>query len=116
MKHIKNVKLGLTGEKLARRMLRKHFTNVRRQSWKFPFDYTGIDRLTGARVAIEVKTVRNENGKLVHIENGAMLRKLNFCQGTDRKGIMLVIVKNGDTKFYLAPLKQHLSKGCLVEL
>lgn len=116
MKHIKNVKLGLNGEKLARRMLRKHFRHVCKQTWKFPFDYTGIDRLTGDRVAIEVKTVRSNVGKIVHIENEAMLRKLNFCQATDRKAILLIIVKNGDTKFYLAPLKQHLSKGCLMEL
>jgi len=114
--HIKNVRLGLEGERLAKKMLRSHFTNVRKQTWKAPFDYTGIDKVTGDRVAIEVKTVRKDHGKLVHIETEAMLRKLNFAAETDRKSVVLLVVKNGETRFYLTALKQHISAGSLVEI
>jgi len=55
-------------------------------------------------------------GKLVHIENGAFQRKLKFMNETNRSGIVLIIGKNGDTKYYLARLQQHISKGMLVEI
>lgn len=112
-----DMKLANNGEKLARRILRKHFTNVRYHTDKLsPFDYTGIDRLTGDHIAIEVKTIRREKGKLVHIETEAMNRKLEFLYKTNRKGIVLVIIINGETHFYLAKLQQHISKGALVEI
>ncbi len=112
-----DMKLANNGEKRARALLRKHFTNIRFHTDKqAPFDYTAIDRLTGDRVAVEVKTIRKEHGKLVHIESEAMSRKLSFLNDTNRKGIVLVVVINGETKFYLAKLQQHISKGALVEI
>ncbi len=111
------MKLADIGEKRARKMLRKHFTNVRFHNINTaPFDYTGIDKLTGDRVAIEVKTIKREHGKLVHIETEAMNRKLQFMNDTNRKGIVLVIIINGTTKFYFARLQQHISRGMLVEI
>ena len=112
-----NQELGFKGEKLARRILRKHFTNVRfHKDHRDPFDYTAIDRLTGDRVAIEVKTVRKVKGKIAHIENSAMTRKLTFLNETNRKGIVLVVAINGHTSFYLAKLQNHISSGSLVEI
>ncbi len=111
-----NMTLAEMGEKRARKILRKHFTNVRFHNINTaPFDYTGIDKLTGDRVAIEVKTVKKETGKLVHIETEAMSRKLEFCNNTNRKGIVLVLIINGSTHAYFAKLQQHISKGALVE-
>ena len=117
-----DMKLANTGEKRAKAILRKHFTNVRSlhngkgsQSGT-SFDYTAIDRLTSDRVAIEVKTIRRETGKLVHIETPAMERKLNFLNDTNRKGIVMVIIINGNTHFYFSKLQQHISKGALVEV
>lgn len=107
--------LGIMGEKRAKKALRKHFTCVRfHRDNSAPFDYTAIDKLTGDRVAIEVKTIRRETGKLVHIESSAMERKLNFLNDTNRKGIVLVVVINGKTSCYFAKLQQHISKGCLI--
>jgi hypothetical protein len=98
-------------------MLKKHFDQVRyHTNHTDPFDYTAVDKLTGERVAIEVKTVHKEKGKLVHIETGAMNRKLDFLYRTERKGIVLVITINGSTHLYLAKLQQHISKGALVEI
>jgi hypothetical protein len=111
-----NTHFGMNGEKQARKMLRKHFTNVRRQGHLKPFDYTAIDKLTGQRVAIEVKTITKDKGKLVHIETCAFERKLKFLNETNRQGIILVAVKNGDTQYYLTRLQQHISRGMLVEL
>lgn len=109
--------LGITGEIRAKKILKKYFTNVRFHNHNTdPFDYTGIDRLTGDRIAIEVKTIKREKGKLVHIETEAMNRKLQFLNDTNRKGIILVIIINGCTKFYLAKLQQHISKGHLIEV
>jgi len=109
--------LGQYGEKRAKKILRQHFTNVRFHTRDTaPFDYTATDRLTGDKIAIEVKTVRKEHGKLVHIENEAMSRKLNFLNDTNRKGIVMVIVVNGSTHFYFAKLQQHISRGALVEV
>jgi hypothetical protein len=45
-----------------------------------------------------------------------MNRKLNFLNDTNRKGIVLVIVINGHTKFYLTRLQKHISSGALVEI
>ncbi len=112
-----DMKLAETGEVRARKLLKTHFTNVRFHNINTaPFDYTAIDKLTGERVAIEVKTIKRETGKLVHIETEAMNRKLDFCNQTNRKGIVLVIIINGHTSCYLAKLQQHISKGHLVEL
>lgn len=112
-----DMKLANIGEVRAKKLLRKHFTNVRFHACNTsPFDYTGIDKLTGEHVAIEVKTVKRETGKLVHIETEAMQRKLNFLNDTNRKGIVLVIIINGCTHYYLAKLQQHISKGHLVEI
>ncbi len=72
--------------------------------------------MTDMKLAIEVKTIRRETGKLVHIETEAMNRKLNFLNDSNRKGIVLVIIINSETKFYLAKLQQHISKGMLVEI
>ncbi len=110
-------KFGMSGERQAKRILRKHFTNVRfHRCFTDPFDFTAVDRLTEERVAIEVKTIRHETGKLVHIMPDAMNRKLQYMNETNRKGIVLVIVKNGQTKFYLAKLQSHISRGHLVEI
>ncbi len=112
-----NMKLANHGERRARRTLRNHFTNVRFHTRnQAPFDYTAIDKLTGERVAIEVKTIKREHGKLVHIETEAMNRKLEFLNETNRKGIVLVIIVNGTTRFYFAKLQQHISRGVLVEV
>lgn len=111
-----NTGFGIHGEKLARKMLRKHFTNVRRQKHNDPFDYTGIDKLTSQRVAIEVKTIKRDKGKLVHIETCAFERKLKFLNETNRQGIILIVIKNGDTKYFLARLAQHISNGKLIEI
>lgn len=117
MTHYQLVHKGMNGERLARKMLKKHFNQVRFHSdHRDPFDYTAIDKLTGEPVAVEVKTVSKEKGKLVHIETGAMNRKLEFLHRTNRKGIVLVIIINGSTHFYLAKLQQHISKGALVEI
>lgn len=111
------MRLATNGERRARKVLRQHFTNVRYHAINTsPFDYTAIDKLTGKRVAIEVKTVRKETGKLVHIETEAMNRKLEYLYEINRKGIVLVIIINGCTKFYLARLQQHISRGALIEL
>lgn len=118
--HLRNVRLGQQGERLAKSVLRAHFTNVRSLNdakHNAPFDFTGIDRVTGLRVAIEVKTIRKGTGKLVHIEAPAMERKLAFIRETKRDvGIVLLIVKNGTTEFFLAPLRNHISSGNLVQL
>lgn len=112
-----DMKLANRGEKRAKSILRKHFTNVRfHTNDKAPFDYTAMDKLTGDRVAIEVKTIRREHGKLVHIEADAMARKLEFMNMTNRKGIVLVIIINGETHAYFAKLQQHISRGMLVEV
>jgi hypothetical protein len=106
----------MNGEKQARKMLRKHFTNLRKQKHLAPFDYTAIDKLTAQRIAIEVKTITRDKGKLVHIETCAYERKLRFLNETNRQGIILVVVKNGETQYYLARLQQHISNGKLIEL
>ena len=106
----------MNGEKQAKKMLRKHFTNLRKQKHHAPFDYTAIDKLTAQRIAVEVKTIKNDKGKLVHIETCAYERKLKFLHETNRQGIILVIVKNGDTRYYLARLAQHISNGKLIEI
>lgn len=111
-----NTRFGMTGEQDAYHALCKHFIYLRKQRHLAPFDWTAIDKLTGQRVAIEVKTIRREHGKLVHIENGAYRRKVDYCNATRRHGIVLVIIKNGNTQFYLARLDQHISNGKLVEL
>ena len=112
-----NMKLAAQGEKRAKALLRRHFTQVRfHRDDKAPFDYTAIDRLTGDRVAIEVKTTRKETGKLVHIETEAMNRKLTFLNDTIRKGIVLIIIVNGTTHFYLTRLQQHISHGALIQI
>ena len=111
-----NTRFGMNGETEARQALRQHFTHLKKQPHLAPFDYTAIDKLTGQRVAIEVKTIRHECGKLVHIENESYTRKLNYLNKTKRQGILLIIIKNGDTKYYLARLAQHISNGKLVEL
>ncbi len=108
---------GLNGERLARKMLKRHFTQVKFHKLNTdPFDYTAVDKLTNEKVAIEVKTVHKETGKLVHIETTSMDRKLAFLHRTDRKGIVLVIMINGKNRFYLYRLQQHISKGHLVEI
>ena len=110
-------RFGINGEKLAKKMLRKHFTMVRAHKlFTDPFDYTAIDRLTGERVAVEVKTIKRETGKLVHITTEAMERKLQYMNQTNRKGIVLVIIKNRETKFYLARLQNHISSGHLMAI
>jgi len=115
-----DAKLGHDGETEARIILRKHYTSVRKQRHNAPFDYTGIDKLSGRRTAIEVKTVNkcmlSPKGKLVHIEHAAYQRKLDFMYAKNYHGIVLIIAKNGDTKYYLARLQQHISKGMLVEI
>lgn len=111
-----NTRMGINGELEARKALRRHFTQVRKQKHHDPFDYTATDKLTGQPVAIEVKTITSDKGKLVHIETPAYNRKLQFLQETGRQGIVLVVVKNGRTKFYLARLSQHISNGKLIEL
>jgi hypothetical protein len=111
-----NTRFGAYGERIARKMLRKHFTNLRKQKPGAPFDYTGIDKLTEVKTAIEVKTIRREHGKLVHIETCAMERKLKFLNETNRQGIILIVIKNGNTQYYLARLQQHISRGMLVEI
>lgn len=112
-----DMKLAGQGELRAKKVLRNHFTNVRFHAHNTsPFDYTAIDKLTGDRVAIEVKTIRRETGKLVHIETEAMARKLAFLNDTNRKGIIMVITINGETHFYFAKLQQHISRGALVEV
>lgn len=112
-----DMKLATKGEEVAKRILRKHFTNVKFHNRNTdPFDYIATDKLTGDRVAIEVKTISREKGKLVHIETDAMNRKLDYLNETNRKGIVLVIIINGETHFYLAKLKQHISSGMLVEI
>ena len=111
-----NTKFGQNGELLAKRILRKHFSNIRRQKHLAPFDYIAKDKLTSEDVAIEVKTTSKENGKLAHIESQAMDRKLRFLNETNRKGILLLIISNGKTKFYLSKLSQHVSKGMLIEI
>lgn len=117
-----NMRLANNGELRAKAILRKHFTNVHQlhvnqgaQSGT-PFDFTGIDRLTSERVAIEVKTIRHETGKLVHIETSSMQRKLNFLNDTNRKDIVMVIIINGNIHFYFSKLQQHISKGALIEI
>ena len=52
-------KLGIKGERIARSILIRHFINVRHHN-KFtdPFDYTATDKLTGDKVAVEVKTLK----------------------------------------------------------
>lgn len=116
------MKLAEYGEKRAKAVLKRHFTNVRNcnkaQNVKNnpPFDYTGIDKLTGERIAIEVKTIKRDKGKLAHIETEAMNRKLQFLNDTNRKGIVMIIIVNGETNFYFAKLQQHISKGCLIEI
>ena len=116
MSKLNNTRFGMNGEKQAKKMLRKHFTNLRKQKHHAPFDYTAIDKLTAQRVAIEVKTIRRESGKLVHIETCAFERKLKFLNETNRQGIILIVIKNGDTQYYLARLQQHISKGMLIEI
>lgn len=111
-----NTRFGINGELEARKALRRHFTQLRKQKHLAPFDYTAIDKLTSQRVAIEVKTIRRESGKLVHIETCAFERKLKFLNETNRQGIILIVIKNGDTKYFLARLAQHISNGKLIEL
>lgn len=111
-----NNKLGRYGERLARKQLRKHFYNVRKLSPGKAFDYTGIDKLTATKTAIEVKTIKRDKGKLVHVETCAMERKLKFLNETNRQGVIMVIIVNGETRFYLTALKQHISKGMLIEI
>jgi len=106
----------MNGEAEARKALRRHFTQLRKQKHLAPFDYTATDKLTGQRVAIEVKTITKDKGKLVHIETAAYNRKLQFLNVSARLGIVLIVVKNGDVKFYLARLSQHISNGKLIEL
>ena len=117
MKNLSNQELGNQGEFKAKKVLKRHFTYVKfHKASQDPFDYTAIDKLTGERVAIEVKTIRKEKGKLVHIENGSMARKLTFMNETNRKGIVLIIMINGSTQFFLAKLQNHISRGALVEI
>jgi len=111
-----NNKLGKYGERLARKQLRKHYWNVRKLKPGAPFDYSGIDKLTATRTAIEVKTIKRDTGKLVHVETCAMERKLKFMNETNRQGVIMVIIVNGTTQFYLTALKQHISKGMLIEI
>lgn len=111
-----NTRLGINGELEAREILARHFTHIRKQKHHAAFDYTCIDKLTRQRIAVEVKTITKENGKLVHIESCAYERKLRFLNETNRQGIILLVVKNGDTRYYLARLQQHISKGMLVEI
>lgn len=112
-----NMGLANHGETRAKSVLRKHFTNVRFHTKpQSPFDYTGIDKLTGTRCAIEVKTTKRNKGKLAHIETEAMNRKLQFLNDTNRKGVILLIVVNGGTSFYITKLQQHISKGALVKI
>lgn len=111
-----NTQFGINGELKARRILRKHFTQLRRQKHHAPFDYIATDRLTAEPVAIEVKTVSNGNGKLAHIETEAFERKLHFLHDTQRKGIVMVIVDNGKPRYYLGRLQQHITKGKLIEI
>ncbi len=111
-----NTRFGMNGEAEARKALRRHFTQLRKQKHLAPFDYTATDKLTGQRVAIEVKTITKDKGKLVHIETCAFERKLKFLNETNRQGIILVVVKNGGTQYYLARLQQHISNGKLIEL
>lgn len=111
-----NTRFGMNGEAEARKALGRHFTQLRKQRHLAPFDYTAIDKLTNQRVAIEVKTITNDKGKLVHIETCAYERKLRFLNETNRQGIILLIVKNGDARYYLARLAQHISNGKLIEL
>lgn len=114
-----NMTLAKYGETRARAILKNHFTNVRncnKTKNNPPFDYTGIDKLTGDRIAIEVKTIKKETGKLAHIETEAMNRKLQFLNDTNRKGIVMIIIVNGTTNFYFAKLKQHISTGNLIEI
>ena len=116
MAELNNTRFGMNGETEARKALRRHFTHLRKQKHLAPFDWTAIDKLTGQRVAIEQKTIRNNKGKLVHIETCAFERKLKFLNKTNRQGIILVVIKNGDTRYYLARLAQHISNGKLIEL
>jgi hypothetical protein len=111
-----NTRKGINGELEARKTLAKHFTHIRKQKHHAPFDYTAIDKLTVQRVAIEVKTITKDKGKLVHIETCAFERKLKFLNETNRQGIILVVVKNGDTQYHLARLQQHISRGMLIEI
>lgn len=115
-----NTRFGMNGEAEAKKALRRHFTQLRKQKHHAPFDYTAIDKLTSQRVAIEVKAIRRDiiggNSKLVHIETCAFERKLKFLNETNRQGIILVVVKNGDNRYYLARLAQHISNGKLIEL
>jgi len=109
--------LGVMGEHRAKKILKAHFTNVRFHKHDTdPFDYTATDKLTGEKVAVEVKTIRKEKGKLVHIENSSMTRKLTYLNETGRMGIVLVVMVNGETHFYLSKLKNHISRGDLVEI
>lgn len=112
-----DMKLANNGEKLARKALRKHFTNIHyHKNHTDPFDYTATDKLTGIKVAIEVKTTSKAKGKLAHIETQAMERKLSYCNETNRTGIILLIIANGETEFYFARLRQHISRGNLIKL
>lgn len=116
MELVNNTRFGMECELKAKRMLKRHFTYLRKQNHLSPFDYTGIDKLTGERIAIEIKAIRRETGKLVHIESPAFERKLKYLHTTNRKGIILVIIKNGITSYHLARLSQHISKGMLIEI
>lgn len=115
---VTNQQIGFKGEKMAQAVLKKHFTQVRYHKHNSdPFDYIATDKLTGEKVAIEVKTIRKEvYGKLVHIEQTAMNRKLEFLNQHNMKGIVLLVVINGTTEYFLAKLQNHISKGALVEL
>ena len=116
MPKLNNTRLGINGELEAKAILAKHFTHIRKQKHHAAFDYTAIDKLTAQRIAIEVKTITKDKGKLVHIETCAYERKLRFLNETNRQGIILVVVKNGDTRYYLARLAQHISNGKLIEI
>ncbi len=114
-----NLDFGFNGEVEAKDILRKHFKYLRRQKHNASFDYIGIDRITGVKTAIEVKTLNKhkiKHGKYVHIENGAFQRKVDYCKNKQRIGIVFLVVKNGDTEYYLSALKQHISRGMLVEI
>lgn len=48
MARLNNTRFGINGELAARKALRRHFTNIRRQKHLAPFDYTATDKLTAS--------------------------------------------------------------------
>lgn len=108
---------GLYGERLAKSRLRRHMHQVRALPKNHPFDFIGIDRLTGQRLAIEVKTIgrRTNSHCLVHIEADSLARKQDYLAQSNRQGIVMLVFSQ--TRLcYATALSAHIYSRNLMRL